>query len=231
MVTIVLGPPACGARRPRLRIGLFLAAGLAGMFTGAAVAAAGDGTAPPAPPAASAAAPAAEAAPPAAADAGAGEAPSTSARADSLSAIDEQVQDLKSEVLALNRDLFILEEELLFPANTQVTVFLSFDVGTFFELDGVELEIDGRQVASHLYTRREVDALTRGGVQKLYVGNLRAGEHELVARFTGKGPQGRDYRRGTTLEFEKGLGARYVELQIHDSASRQQPEFIARVWE
>ncbi|MEO0423876.1 MAG: AraC family transcriptional regulator [Pseudomonadota bacterium] len=148
-----------------------------------------------------------------------------------LKAIDQEVQDLKSEVLALNRDLFILEEELLFPANTQVTVFLSFDVGTYFALDGVELEVDGKQVASHLYTQREVDALVRGGVQKLFVGNLRAGEHELVARFTGKGPHGRDYRRGTTLEFEKGLGTRYVELQIHDSEAKQQPEFVARVWE
>ncbi|MEM9384379.1 MAG: AraC family transcriptional regulator [Pseudomonadota bacterium] len=148
-----------------------------------------------------------------------------------LKAIDQEVQDLKSEVLALNRDLFILEEELLFPANTQVTVFLSFDVGTYFALDGVELEVDGKQVASHLYTQREVDALVRGGVQKLFVGNLRAGEHELVARFTGKGPHGRDYRRGTTLEFEKGLGTRYVELQIHDSERKQQPEFVARVWE
>ncbi len=148
-----------------------------------------------------------------------------------LKAIDQEVQDLKSEVLALNRDLFILEEELLFPANTQVTVFLSFDVGTFFALDGVELELDGKQVASHLYTQREVDALVRGGVQKLFVGNLRAGEHELVARFTGKGPHGRDYRRGTTLEFEKGLGTRYVELQIHDSERKQQPEFVTRVWE
>ncbi len=154
-----------------------------------------------------------------------------SASAAPLGAIDEQVQDLKSEVMALNRDLFILEEELLFPANTQVTVFLSFDVGTFFALDSVELELDGKQVASHLYTQREIDALTRGGVQKLYVGNLRAGEHELVARFTGKGPHGRDYRRGTTLEFDKGLGTRYVELQIHDSERKQQPEFVARVWE
>jgi hypothetical protein len=161
-----------------------------------------------------------------------GTAPDTAAIAgEPLSAIDEQVQDLKDEVLALNRDLFILEEELLFPANTQVTVFLSFDVGTFFELDAVELELDGKQVASHLYTPREIDALERGGVQKLYVGNLRAGEHELVARFTGKGPKGRDYRRGTTLEFEKGLGTRYVELQIHDSGAKQQPEFVARVWE
>jgi hypothetical protein len=153
------------------------------------------------------------------------------ATVDPMRAIDEQVQDLKGEVLALNRDLFILEEELLFPANTQVTVFLSYDVGTFFKLDGVELELDGKQVASHLYTPREVDALIRGGVQKLFVGNLRAGEHELVARFTGKGPHDRDYRRGTTLSFEKGLGTRYVELKIHDSARRQQPEFIARVWE
>lgn len=148
-----------------------------------------------------------------------------------LRAIDEEVQDLKREVLELNRDLFILEEELLFPANTQVTVFLSLDVGTLFALDSVELEIDGKQVASHLYTPREVDALVRGGVQKLFVGNLRTGEHELVARFTGKGPHGRDYRRGTTYEFEKSLGTKYVELQISDGERKQQPEFVAREWE
>ena len=89
--------------------------------------------------------------------------------------LEKDVQDLKSEVLALNRDLFVLEEELLYPANTQVAVFVSMDVGELFELDSLELEVDGKSVASYLYTEREVEALREGGVQRLYVGNLRAG--------------------------------------------------------
>ena len=145
--------------------------------------------------------------------------------------LDTQMQDLKQDVLELNRELFLLEEELLFPANTQVSVFLSMDVGEFFELDAVELRFNDRTVSNYLYTRREVEALHRGGIHQLYLGNLRAGEHELVAVFTGKGPHDRDYRRATTVSFEKGIGARFLELKISDRASRQQPEFVVREWD
>lgn len=144
--------------------------------------------------------------------------------------LDDQVQDLKKQTLELNRDLFLLEEELLFPANTQVSVFVSMDVGNFFALDSVKLKIDGKEVADYLYTQREVEALTRGGVQRLHIGNLRAGDHELVAVFTGKGPHGRDYTRGATAHIEKGLGPKYVELKIVDTTGNFQPEFVVKDW-
>ena len=117
------------------------------------------------------------------------------------------MQALKKQLVDLNRDLFMLEEELLFPASTQVAVFLSMDVGTFFALDSVTLKLDDKEVANYLYTEREVEALHRGGVQKLYLGNLKAGQHELVAFFTGKGPHDRDYRRGATLSVRQGQSA------------------------
>ena len=120
---------------------------------------------------------------------------------------------------------------MLYPASTQVTVFLSVDVGTFFALDAVELQLDGKDVTHYLYTEREVDGLHRGGVQKLYLGNLKAGEHELVAFFTGRGPHGRDYRRGTTLNFDKTVGPKYIELRVHDGTARMQPEFQVAEWE
>lgn len=145
--------------------------------------------------------------------------------------LDGDVQSLKQEVLELNRELFILEEELLFPANTQVAVFVSMDTGNFFSLDSVQLTIDDKKVSNYLYTRREVEALYQGGVQRLYLGNLKAGEHELVAVFTGTGPHGRDYRRATSLNFEKGMGARFLELSIADSGASLQPEFQVREWE
>ena len=145
--------------------------------------------------------------------------------------LDEQIQDLKKDVVDLNKDLFVLEEELLFPANTQVAVFVSMDVGDFFALDSISLKIDNKDVSNYLYTPREVAALLKGGVQRLYVGNLKAGEHELVALFNGKGPHERDYRRAANLRFEKGIGAKYLELKITDHQRAQQPEFEIKDWE
>jgi hypothetical protein len=149
----------------------------------------------------------------------------------STRALDEQIQDLKKSVVDLNKDLFVLEEELLFPANTQVAVFLSMDVGEFFGLDSVTMKIDNHEVSNYMYTPREVAALVKGGVQRLYVGNLKAGSHELVAFFSGKGPNERDYRRGATIRFEKGVGAKYLELKISDRVRSQQPEFEIKDWE
>ncbi len=145
--------------------------------------------------------------------------------------LDQEVQTLKKDVLDLNRELFVLEEELLYPADTQVAVFVSMDVGTFFGLDTVTLKIDDKDVANYLYTPRETQALLKGGVQRVYVGNLRAGEHELVAFFTGNGPNQRDYKRGATLKFNKGVGAKYLELKISDKQAKEQPEFIVKEWE
>ena len=145
--------------------------------------------------------------------------------------LDEDVQSLKEEVLDLNRDLFLLEEELLFPANSQVAFFISMDVGEYFDLDAINLKIDGKEVSNYLYTEREVNALHRGGVHRMHMENLKTGNHELVAVFTGKGPSTRDYRRGATMNFEKGIGAKYVELEITDRVTKQQPEFVIKEWE
>ena len=145
--------------------------------------------------------------------------------------LDQDVQSLKKEVLDLNRDLFLLEEELLFPANSQVAFFISMDVGEYFDLDAIKLKIDGKDVSNYLYTEREVSALHRGGVHRMHMENLKVGDHELVAVFTGKGPNVRDYRRGATMNFKKGIGAKYVELKITDRVTKQQPEFVIKEWE
>ena len=145
--------------------------------------------------------------------------------------LEGRVQDVKSDVIKLNRDLLVLEEELLFPANTQVALFVSMDVGKLFELDSVQVKLDDKVVASYLYTPLEVQALHRGGVQRVYHGNLRTGEHELVAFFTGRGPHERDYKRGATVRFEKRTDAKYIELRIQDSMNKLQPEFDVKVWQ
>ena len=145
--------------------------------------------------------------------------------------LDQEVQGLKKDVIDLNKDLFVLEEELLFPANTQVALYVSMDVGTFFALDSVTIKIDNKEVKNYLYTAREADALLKGGVQQIYLGNLKVGKHELVAFFTGKGPVDRDYKRGATLSFDKGVGAKYLELKITDRVAKHQPEFMIKDWD
>jgi len=153
------------------------------------------------------------------------------AERDQFRQLDQDVQSLKKEVLDLNRDLFLLEEELLFPANSQVAFFVSMDVGEYFKLDSVSLKIDGKEVANYLYTDREAGSLLRGGVHRVHMANLKTGDHELVAIFTGQGPQSREYRRGATLNFSKGIGGKYVELEITDRVRKQQPEFVIKEWE
>ncbi|HEY3849954.1 MAG TPA: hypothetical protein VGL87_03215 [Steroidobacteraceae bacterium] len=207
---------------------------IASADTAAPAAPASAAPAPAAAPAAAAppkAAPSAGAAAPA--DASAAGAPGNPAEgsASDFKTLDQEVQGMKKDVIDLNKDLFVLEEELLFPANTQVAVYVSMDVGTFFALDSVTLKLDNKEVKNYLYTAREADALLKGGVQQLYLGNLKVGKHELVAFFTGKGPVERDYRRGATVNFDKGVGAKYLELKITDKVVKHQPEFLIKDWE
>jgi len=157
--------------------------------------------------------------------------PGAPASAPVAGTLDGRIQDAKADVIKLNRDLLVLEEELLFPANTQVALFVSMDVGTMFQLDSVQVRLDDKVVANYLYTALEVDALHRGGVQRVYLGNLKTGKHELVAYFTGKGPHERNYRRGANVKFEKTTEAKYIELRIQDSTGKLQPEFEIKLWQ
>lgn len=149
---------------------------------------------------------------------------------ESVNALSRDIQKLKQSVITLNKDLRVLEEDLLFPANTQLNVFLSLDVGEFFSLESVKLKLDGDFVNTHIYSEKEVFALSHGGVHKLHIANLSLGEHELSAFFTGTGPSGREYKRGTTLKISKESGPKYVLLNISDSTMKLQPEFTVEQW-
>ena len=145
----------------------------------------------------------------------------------SESELSAQIETLQQALVKLNRDLFILEEDLLFPSSTQVAVYLSMDVGNYFDLDAIEVKIGDETVTHYLYTDNQVNALVRGGVHRVYVGNIGQGEHQLDAFFHGIGPEQRPYKRAVSLKFEKTDDPKAIELQIIDSTMAQQPEFIA----
>jgi hypothetical protein len=218
-------------RTALIALGLCAAAALSPAFAADAPAAAASAPLPPAivdamPAVAAASAPAASAsAPGSAASAAAATEPAPTG------SLDDRVQQTKADVIRLNRDLLVLEEELLFPANTQVAVFVSMDVGLLFDLDSVQIKLDDKVVTTYLYTPLEVQALHRGGVQRVYLGDLKAGNHEIVAFFTGKGPHDRDYKRASTIKFEKTTEPKYIELQIKDLQQKLQPEFDVKIWQ
>lgn len=141
-----------------------------------------------------------------------------------------ELEDIKKQVLKLNRDLFILEEDLLFPASTQVAVFVSVDVGRFFKIDSVELKINDKNVAGFLYTERQRKALEKGGIQQVYLGNLKEGKHELTAIFTGFDGEGRSTQRAVTHQFEKDDDVVMIELKVEDNESSYRANVRVEEW-
>ena len=140
------------------------------------------------------------------------------------------VEQLKKKIIELNRDLFILEEDLLFPANTQFAVFVSLDTGKFLQLDSMKLKVDGEIVAAHLYTERQIKSLQRGGMQRLYIGNLKTGEHEITAFVDGIGPDKHPYKIAVTTKIIKKTDIISLEIQISDQSSNFEPRIDIVEW-
>jgi hypothetical protein len=159
--------------------------------------------------------------------AAAGEGSATYGESESL---DAETQKLKEDILDLNTELFRLQEDLLYPEDSSVVVFLAVEGGNYFDLDSIKLNLDDKMVSSYLYTEREVGALKKGGIQRLYTGNVKSGDHRLVAFFTGRGPQEKDYKRAETIPFNKETGATFIKIIVRDSPEKEQPEFVYETW-
>ncbi len=127
---------------------------------------------------------------------------------------DEQVQEIKGDVLSIAAELNQLEEKLLYPSNTQVAVFVSLVGGETFRLDSVEVQLDGKPVAHHLYTFKELEALQKGGVQRIYTGNVRSGEHDLQVSVTGKTGGVTDFQKAERFKVNKDVGPKIVEISL-----------------
>ena len=131
-----------------------------------------------------------------------------------IKGLDEQVQEIKSDVLGIAAELNQLEEKLLYPSNTQVAVFVSLTSGETFRLDSVEIQLDGEPVAHHLYTFKELEALRKGGVQRIYAGNVRSGEHDLQVLIFGKTEGGADFEKSGRFKVGKDVGPKIVEISL-----------------
>lgn len=144
--------------------------------------------------------------------------------------VSKNIQQLKHQVIDLNKELRLMEEKLLFPSSTKYSVFVSMSSGQFFALESIKLKIDGKLVAAHLYSEKQRQALIRGGIHKFYITNLNEGKHSATIFFTGVGPNGRAYKRASTIDFEKGPAGEYLEVAISDDSVTQEPVFGIKQW-
>lgn len=139
-----------------------------------------------------------------------------------IKGLDEQVQDIKKDVLELTSELSRLEEKLLFPSNTQVSLFVAIKGDKDFVLDSMQIKMDNKVVMQHLYTFKEIEALRAGGVQRIYTGNIKTGDHQLVASFIGRAKSGNEYQRSEQFTVTKAVGPKFVEIQISGGSASDQ---------
>jgi hypothetical protein len=133
--------------------------------------------------------------------------------------LDEQVQEIKSDVLSIGAELNQLEEKLLYPSGTQVAIFIALVKGDQMRLDAVRLQIDGQLVAHHIYSAKELEALRKGGVQRIYVGNVATGDHQLEVLVDGKLEGGADFSRTEHFTFRKEVKPKMVGLTLAGSGN------------
>lgn len=134
-----------------------------------------------------------------------------------MKGLDEQVQEIKSDVLSIDAELRRLEEKLLYPSNTHVALFVGLAKGESMRLDAVQIQLDGKLVAHYIYSFKELEALQKGGVQRIYTGNVPTGEHQIEVTIAGKLDTGKDYSRTERFAFSKGVEPKLIGVTLGSS--------------
>ena len=137
--------------------------------------------------------------------------------------LDEQIQEIKSDSLRMAAELSQLEEKLVYPSGTQVAIFVELAKGDMMRLDAVRLQIDGQLVAHYVYSAKELQALRKGGAQRIYVGNVTTGDHKLDVLVDGKLEGGADFSRTGQFTFRKEVKPKLVGLTLAGPRSGNTP--------
>lgn len=133
---------------------------------------------------------------------------------DEMQSLDGQVQEIKTDVLSIASELAILEERLLYPSDTEIALFVAISDGQKFRLDAVKIEIDGELATHHIYSFNELEALQKGGVQRIYTGNIMTGDHDLSVTVIGKLENGNDFSEAGSHTFSKGVKPKAIGVTL-----------------
>jgi len=137
-----------------------------------------------------------------------------------LKSLDEQVQEVKAETLSIAAQMRLLEERLLYPSSTQVAVFVSLDNAAKYRPDSIEIQLDGKPAAQHSYNPKEVEALQKGGMQRIYTANIKSGKHDLQVLLAGKKAGELAFTRNENFTFSKDAGPKMVEIRLINAADK-----------
>jgi hypothetical protein len=146
-----------------------------------------------------------------------------------MKGLDEQVQEVKSDVLAIAAELNQLQEKLLYPSDTHFAVFVTLAKGETLRLDAVQIQVDGQLAAHYLYSFKELEALQKGGVQRIYTGNLATGEHQIEISLNGKLASGKDYAHTESFAFTKAIQPKLMGVTVAGPDSGQ-PAILVGDW-
>jgi len=138
-----------------------------------------------------------------------------------MKGLDEQVQEVKSDVLSIAAELNQLQERLLYPSDTHLAVFVALAKGDTLRLDAVHIQIDGQLAANYLYSFKELEALQKGGVQRIYTGNIATGQHEIEISLNGKLASGKDYSHTEHFAFTKAIKPKLMGITLAGPDSNQ----------
>ena len=136
------------------------------------------------------------------------------AQREQMKGLDEQVQEVKSDVLSIAAELSQLEERLLYPSNTHLAVFVALAQGASFRLDAVQVQIDGQSAAHYIYSFKELEALQKGSVQRIYTGNVATGQHQIEVSLSGKLESGKEFTFTERFAFSKDIGPRLLGVTL-----------------
>jgi hypothetical protein len=145
-------------------------------------------------------------------------------------AIDNEIDQLRASVAEHSSAVFALEQKLLHPADTRLAVFLTLTSRDSLDLDSVELFINDKPVASHLYSDRERASLEEGGIQQLFTGNLPNGMHELKTVITARSANNHFVRREALHRFQKRPGTLRLQMSLEARAPDYEPQVSFVEW-
>ena len=139
---------------------------------------------------------------------------------DDVRRLDDQIQGAKEDALNIAAELNLLEQRLLYPTGTRLTVSLTVTRPGRVRLESAEIRIDDDIVANHIYSEGELKALQNGGVQNLYLGNITVGRHELQLTVIGENMDGGHFERKASHVFTKDAATSALDVAL-DLATRE----------
>lgn len=166
----------------------------------------------------------------AATETGTGSSSGTADREARFQQLDAEVEKILDEVVTLGADMAVLEEARELSPKTQLLVLVSIDPSSFFQMEAIQLQIDGQTASFHQYSEEELKALSQGGSHRLFWDNVPAGRHQLTALLMGRVPKDPDFQREAALVIISGVGRRVVELRVATGKNQAFPEMSIKEW-